>query len=91
MKVSKNSKYQTDKKSSETFSKNPNDQTGAPGGAFRIFNHPLLQNIKKIERRTLWGKFFPGKKSHNAAKTEREDTLVSPGIGFYKEEKEKRF
>ena len=30
--------------------KNPNDQTGAlEGGPFRIFQHPLLQNIKKLK------------------------------------------
>ena len=42
MKVSKNSKHQTKKKSSETLSKNPNDRTGALKG------HPLLQNINKL-------------------------------------------
>ena len=52
MKVSKNSKYQAHKKSSETLSKNPNDRTGGP---FRIFKHPLSQNIKKWGG--LWGFF----------------------------------
>ena len=67
MKVSKNSKYQTHKKSFETLSKNPNNPKGTPGpagagpgelkgGLFRIFKHPLLQNIKELKARES---FYP--------------------------------
>ena len=40
------------------------DRIGAP---FRIFQHPLLLNIKKLKGKN----FFLEKKSHNAEKTER--------------------
>ena len=72
MKVSKNSKYQTHKKSMK-LTKNPNDRTGAPGalkgGPFCIFQHPLLQNIKKLNEDPLMN--FFSKRSLNAEKIER--------------------
>ena len=89
MKVSKNSKYHTHKKTFETLSKNPKRPNwrarcplaqasgGLKGALFRIFKHPLLQNIKKLKAAPFVEKFFE-KKSHNAEKTEREDPLVSP-------------
>ena len=64
--VSKNSKYQTHKKSIK-LTKKPNDRTGAlKGGPFRIVYHPLLQNIKKLKG--PFGETFFEKKSHNAEK-----------------------
>ena len=72
--VSKNSKYQTHKKSSETLSTNPNDRVrtlcAMKGGLFQISKHPLLQNIAKLTGGSLRGIFF-GKKFNNAEKTER--------------------
>ena len=56
MKVSKNSKYQTGKNSIK-LTKNPNDQTGAQNGTLLHFQHPLLQNIKKLKG-SLWRIFF---------------------------------
>ena len=44
-------------------------------GPFRT--HPLLQNIKKMEE--AFGEIFFGKVSQ-CRKTERRDSLVSPGI-----------
>ena len=54
MKVSKNSKYQTHKKSIK-LTKNPNDGNGAH------FQHPLLQNIKKLKGGPFGEKNFPKK------------------------------
>ena len=68
MKVLKNSKYQTHKKSIK-LTKTPNDRTGAPGGPFSIFSTSIVAKHQKIEG-ALWGKNFQ-KKSHIAEKTER--------------------
>ena len=46
---------------------------------------------QKIEGGTLWGKFFHGKKSHNAEKIESGDSSVSPGMVCYVEKEEKPF
>ena len=77
MKVSKNSKYQTHKKSiklkkSTKLTKNPNGRTGADYFAF--FNiHCCKTSI--ISRGTLWWKKFR-KKSHHAEKNWKGDPLV---------------
>ena len=91
--MSKNSKYQTHKKSIK-LTKNPNDQTGAPrasgalkGGTLSRFLTSIVAEHQKIGGGTLWEIFFE-KKSHNAEKTERGDPLVSPGIVCYTEKKE---
>ena len=74
--MSKNSKYQTHKKSIK-LTKNPNDQTGAPrasgalkGGTLSRFLTSIVAEHQKIGGGTLWEIFFE-KKSHNAEKTER--------------------
>ena len=76
MKVSKNSKYQTHKKKKEYQThekpKRRNCRARCPparapgalkGGSFRIFQHPLLQNIKKIEGGPFGEKNFRKKMS----------------------------
>ena len=52
MKVLK-TQSQTNKKSMK-LTKNRNDGAGAPGGSFCIFQHPLLQNIKKLKGEKNW-------------------------------------
>ena len=62
------------------------------GGPFGIFQHRFCRKTaKKIEGGNLWGKFFFGKKSHNAEKTERGASLVSPGMVCYAGKQEKPF
>ena len=52
----------------------------------------LSQNRKKIWRGTLWGIFFPEKKSHNAEKNWKGgNPLVSPGMVCYAGKQEKPF
>ena len=66
MKVSKNSKYQTHKKSIK-LTKNPNDRTGAlKEGTFSDFLTTIVAKHQKIEGDPL-GKFFEN--SLNAEKT----------------------
>ena len=50
----------------------------------------LSQNIKKLKG-TLQGNFIFEKKSQSAEKTERGDSLVSPGMVCYAEKEEKPF
>ena len=67
MKVSKNSKYQTKRVSNSRKTQTTELARQVPasagtwrakkGGPFRIFQHPLLQNINKLKG-ALWGKFF---------------------------------
>ena len=47
------------------LTKIPNEQTGGP---FCIFQHPLLQNIKKLKKGPFSENFFFETKSHNAEK-----------------------
>ena len=66
MKVSKNSKYQTHKKSIK-LTRNPNDGNNAPeGDPFAFFN---IHCCKKLKGGAFGGKISE-KKSHNAEKTE---------------------
>ena len=75
MKVSKNSKYQTHKKSFETLRKTQRSNWRAKRGPFWIFNHPLLQNIKKIEGGTLWEENFSEKKVSQCRNKLKSGTL----------------
>ena len=71
--MSKNSKYQTDKKSNK-LTKNPNDQTGAlKGGTFRIFQTSIVAKHHKIEGVPFGEKFL--KSLTMREKTERGDPL----------------
>ena len=56
---------------------------------FGFLNIILLQIIKKMKGDYLETFKSFQKKSHNAEKTERGDPLVSPGIIFYAEKKDK--
>ena len=89
MKVSKNLKYQTHKKSFKTLSKNPNDQNGAKGAKrgdpIGFFNIHCCKTAKKIEGGTLWGK--KSKKSLAVLKKMKGEPLVSPGTVCYKEKR----
>ena len=91
MKVSKNSKYQTQKKyRTHEKPKRPNwrarcPKTRAPGalkGALSHFLTSIVAKIKKLKGDPLV-KFFFSKKTHNAEKSERGDPLVSPGMVCY--------
>ena len=64
---------------------------------FEIFKHRLRfstsilsRNIKKVKGEPSDKKNFE-RKSYNAKKTEKGDTLVSPGIVCYAEKKEQPF
>ena len=54
-----------------------------------VFNIHFVPKNQKIEGGTLWGKFFPGKKSHNAEKTER-GTLWSRPVWYVTRENRKK-
>ena len=58
-------------------------------GPFRIFQHPLLQNIKKLKRDPLV-EFFSRKKSHKAEKL-KEGTHQSLPLLYVTRKKEKPF
>ena len=55
-------------------------------GTLSHFSASIVAKHQKLE-----GKFFSKKKSHNAEKIERGDSLVSPGILCYAEKEEKPF
>ena len=59
---------------------------GDPLGFFNI--HSVAKH-QKIERGILWGFFF--EKSHSAEKTQRRNSLVSPGVLCYAEREENLF
>ena len=56
------------------------------------FSTPILsQNIKELKTFGTFEELFSKKKSNNAEKTERGDSLVSPGMVCYAQKKEKPF
>ena len=60
-------------------------------GSFGIFQHPLgRKTSKKIEELLFWG-IFSKKHCTMPKKTERGDSLVSPGIILLRGEKGKTF
>ena len=76
MKVSKNSKYKISRKTQTT-------EVARQGpvlkeGSFRIFQHPLLQNIKKLNGEKNWRKKISFRK-----KSKMPEKLKGDPLGFF--------